>query len=135
MAVYPVVVYKDTGSDFGTIIPDLPGCVSAGESLEIAIQMTHEAVRCHLEGMAKDGEVFPEASDIEAIRNDAEYATCHALSFVEVDLSELSADTERVNITLPRWLISAIDKVERNRSRFLAESAIKALQDRQKRDL
>ncbi len=45
-----------------------------------------------------------------------------------VDLDRLSADSERINITLPKWLISAIDAKEPNRSRFLPESAIAGLQ-------
>ncbi|MCZ6616833.1 MAG: type II toxin-antitoxin system HicB family antitoxin [Gammaproteobacteria bacterium] len=53
MVTYPVVVYKDEESDYGTVVPDLPGCVSAGASLSIAMEMTNEAVQCHLEGMGQ----------------------------------------------------------------------------------
>ncbi len=135
MVTYPVVVYKDQDSDYGTVVPDLPGCVSAGASLSIAMEMTHEAVQCHLEGMAKDRDAFPAPSELDAIADDAEYADAKAFSTVAVDLNRLSADSERINITLPRWLISAIDRDEPNRSKFLAESAIKALQEKQDKDV
>ncbi|MDA1077409.1 MAG: type II toxin-antitoxin system HicB family antitoxin, partial [Proteobacteria bacterium] len=52
---------------------------------------------------------------------------------IQVDLDRLSAESERINITLPKWLISAIDSSESNRSRFLAESAIRALSEQQGR--
>ena len=135
MQTYPVVVYKDPESDYGTEVPDLPGCYSAGVTLSEALQQTREAIYAHLEGMAKDAEVAPEASDLSDIRELGNYADAFALAVVEIDVSKVSAETERVNIMLPKWLISSIDASETNRSRFLAESAIKALQEKQRKDV
>ncbi len=133
MVAYPVVVYKDEDSDYGMVVPDLPGCVSAGPSLSIAMEMTHEAVQCHLEGMAKDGDPFPAPSELDDVVEDEEYAHAKAFAAVEIDLDRLSAESERINITLPKWLISAIDSAEPNRSRFLAKCAIEGLQHANKR--
>lgn len=36
---FPVVIHKDTDSDYGVTIPDLPGCFSAGTTLK-SIQIT-----------------------------------------------------------------------------------------------
>ena len=41
---YPVVMHKDEESGYGVSVPDLPGCFSAGETLEDAIESVHEAV-------------------------------------------------------------------------------------------
>jgi predicted RNase H-like HicB family nuclease len=135
MQAFPVVVYKDPDSDYGTEVPDLPGCYSAGTTLSDALQQTREAIYAHLEGMAKDAEVAPEASDLTDIRDLDKYADAYAFAVVEIDVSKVSAETERVNIMLPRWLISSIDAAASNRSRFLAESAIKALQEKQRKDV
>ena len=35
---YPVVVHKDPNSDYGVTVPDLPGCFSAGETMDEALQ-------------------------------------------------------------------------------------------------
>jgi predicted RNase H-like HicB family nuclease len=132
---YPVVVYKDPDSDYGTVVPDLPGCHSAGSTLSEALEETREAIYTHLEGMAKDGEVFPRPSDLSAIRESGEFSDAAAFAVVEIDVNRVSAETERVNITLPKWLISSIDASESNRSRFLAESAIRALQEKQRKGI
>jgi predicted RNase H-like HicB family nuclease len=135
MQTYPVVVYKDPDSDYGTVVPDLPGCHSAGSTLSDALEETREAIYTHLEGMAKDGEVFPEPSDLSVLQESGGFSDAVAFAVVEIDVNRVSAETERVNITLPKWLISSIDASESNRSRFLAESAIKALQEKQRKDV
>ena len=130
MQAYGIVVYKDPESDYGTEVPDLQGCYSAGSTISEALEQTREAIYTHLEGLAKDGEVAPKPSDLSIIQASGDYADAFAFAVVEVDLSRVSAATERINITLPKWLISSIDASEPNRSRFLAQSAIKALQDK-----
>ena len=67
MQVYPVVIYKDPDSDYGTLVPDLPGCHSAGATIAEALEETKEAIYAHLEGMAKDREIFPRPTDLSAI--------------------------------------------------------------------
>jgi predicted RNase H-like HicB family nuclease len=58
---YLVVFAKCTGSNFSGHAPDVPGCVAAGDTLdEMTVQM-REALEFHLEGMAEDGEMAPEA--------------------------------------------------------------------------
>ena len=42
---YPVVIHKDVESVYGVTVPDLPGCFSAGETLEEAIESAQEAHR------------------------------------------------------------------------------------------
>ncbi len=135
MQAYPVVVYKDPDSDYGTEVPDLPGCYSAGTTLSEALQQTREAIYAHLEGMAKDAEVASKASDLSDIRVMDNYADAFAFAVVEIDVSKVSVETARVNIILPKWLISSIDATESNRSRFLEESAIKALQEKHRKDV
>ncbi len=34
---YPVVIHKDKNSDYGVTVPDLPGCFSAGTTMEEAL--------------------------------------------------------------------------------------------------
>ena len=56
---FPIVIHKDRNSGYGVIVPDLPGCFSAGDTLDDAIDSAHEAIACHLEGLLMDGERFP----------------------------------------------------------------------------
>lgn len=56
---YLVIIEKaDTG--FSAYVPDLPGCVSAGETLEETKRLIAEAIEYHIEGMLEDGESIPE---------------------------------------------------------------------------
>ncbi len=41
-------------------VPSLPGIVTQGETLEEAIAMAKDAIRCHIEGLLADGETVPE---------------------------------------------------------------------------
>jgi predicted RNase H-like HicB family nuclease len=85
---YPIVIRKDSDSDYSVEIPDLPGCFSAGSTVEEAMDMAKEAAECHIEGLLIDSEPVPPASDIEAHRGNADYEDC-ILAAVEVRISDL----------------------------------------------
>lgn len=62
---YPVVIHKDPDTAFGVIVPDLPGCFSAGDSIEDALSQAEDAVLCHLEAMRLDATVVPLPRSVE----------------------------------------------------------------------
>ena len=49
--------------NYGVVFPDFMGCVSAGETLDEASAMAHEALQLHVEGMVEDGEALPSPTD------------------------------------------------------------------------
>ena len=65
---YPIAIHKDSNSDYGVIVPDLPGCFSAGSTIDEALLMAREAVELHLQGLLDDGQTIPLPSDIETLR-------------------------------------------------------------------
>ncbi len=54
MKTYPVVCFKDDDSDFGFMVPDMPGCVSAGETFELAYLSIVEAIEMHIHAEVSD---------------------------------------------------------------------------------
>ena len=58
------VIYEKTGNGYSAHLPDLPGCVAAGVTLEETQQLIREAVEMHLEGMREDGEPIPEPTTV-----------------------------------------------------------------------
>ena len=54
------VVYERTPDNYGVYAPDLPGCVSVGETWEEAQAMMREAIAFHIEAMLEHGEPLPE---------------------------------------------------------------------------
>ena len=75
---YPVVIHKDKGSDYGVTVPDLPGCFSAGATVDEALAMVKEAIELHLEGLIDDGEAIPKPGRIEDHKRKREYAGAHS---------------------------------------------------------
>jgi len=58
---YLVVVEKGPSS-FGAYVPDLPGCIAAGDTREEVLALIHEAIEFHLEGLKEDGQSIPPPS-------------------------------------------------------------------------
>lgn len=57
---YPVVMHTDDGVRFGVTVPDLlPGCFSAGNTLDDALDSVAEAIDLHLEGLTDSGGEIP----------------------------------------------------------------------------
>ncbi len=70
MHSYIALIHKERESDFGVSFPDFPGCVTAGSTLQKAIDMAAEALELHIEGMVEEGLTVPEPSSIEATMAD-----------------------------------------------------------------
>ena len=125
---YPVVIHKDHDSDFGVIVPDVPGCYSSGDSYDEALSNAIEAIECHLEGLLLDNESLPVGSSIDNWIDNAEYQG-GIWAFIEIDLSQISGKAKRVNITLPERILNLIDlygksHAIKNRSAFLTDAAL-----------
>lgn len=105
---YSVVIHKDPSSDYGVTVPDLPGCFSAGDSLEDALENVIEAIECHIEGLLIDQEPIPSPVSIEKHRENPDFLD-GVWALVDVDLSKISGKTRRVNITVPERILSRID--------------------------
>lgn len=133
---YPVVVHKDAESDYGVTVPDIPGCFSAGETLDQALQEVVEAIECHLEGLLLDGEPIPVPRPLDFHQSNPDYAG-GVWAVVTIDLGNLSGRTRRVNVTLPERILALMDKyaVEHGetRSGLIAEAALAYIAARQPR--
>jgi predicted RNase H-like HicB family nuclease len=67
---YVALIHKEDASDHGVSFPDLPGCVTAGATLDEARAWAEEALSLHLEGLAAAGKATPEPSSLEAVMSD-----------------------------------------------------------------
>ena len=53
---YPIAIETgDSKHACGVVVPDLPGCFSAGDTLDEALTNAREAILLHLEGLLDDG--------------------------------------------------------------------------------
>jgi predicted RNase H-like HicB family nuclease len=128
---YPIALHKDKDSCYGVTVPDIPGCFSAGETIDEAISNAQEAIAAHLEILAEDEIFAPKPSRIETHLKNKDYAGA-IWAYADIDVSGFLGKTEKTTVTLPKLLIKKIDALvlagqAKNRSAFLADSAIKSL--------
>ncbi|MDO9477637.1 MAG: type II toxin-antitoxin system HicB family antitoxin [Pseudohongiella sp.] len=127
--LYPIVIHKDPESTFGVTVPDLPGCFSAGDTLDEALRMSQEAIELHIEGLLEDNDAVPIPHSIDEHQKSTEFQG-GIWALVDVDLDKLMGPAERINITVPRFALRKIDaaaaKAGMNRSQFLVRTALSA---------
>src|SRR5687767_350886 len=73
MAGYIALVHKGNDTSYGVSFPDVPGCISAGDTFEEALENAAEALAGHLSVMKADGDGIPRPRSLEELRNDPEF--------------------------------------------------------------
>ena len=133
---YPIAIESgDEAHAWGVIVPDLPGCFSAGDSLEEAIINAREAIAAHLELLIELGNDVPPVSGMGDLVEKDEYRGL-TWALVDIDVSRLMGGSEKINVTLPKALIDRIDRCVarhpeyKSRSGFLAQAAIERITKR-----
>ncbi len=126
---YPVAIEPGTdAAAWGVIVPDLPGCFSAGDTLEEAMIQAEDAITGWIETALDDGQDIPAPSPVEALRNAHPEFEGWLWALVKVDPAMLDDTLERVNISLPRRVLRRLDARARTagetRSGFIARMAV-----------
>lgn len=129
MRYFPAIVEKSSDG-YGVFFPDLPGCTSAGATLQEAALNAEEALQAHIELSMEHGEPIPEPSTLDQIAADPDVVEA-ARILVRADPP---GRTVRVNITMPEDLLAAVDRYAvrtgYSRSGLLAQ----AVRERLRRD-
>lgn len=104
---------------------------SAGDTIDEAIRNAKEAIFFHVETIVEDGgKVSIESTAIEELISDPDYEGA-IWAYIEVDLSQLDSKPERINISLPRFILHKIDSYvearHETRSGFLARAVLEAI--------
>ena len=127
---YPIAIEQAPGKAYGVQFPDLPGCFSAGDTLDEAISNAAAAVAFHIEGLLDAGEKIPLPRAIEGHSANPDYAGM-IWAITSVDLAALSGKSKRLNISLPERVLRRIDaaagKNGESRSGFIARVALEAV--------
>lgn len=119
---YPAIVER-TDAGYSVFFPDLPGCTSAGRTVQEAARNAEEALSAHLILSAEHGDSIAAPSELDAIEHDAEVDEAARI----LVRAERPGKAIRLNVTLDEGLVAEIDRVAKNRSGFLAEAARAAL--------
>jgi predicted RNase H-like HicB family nuclease len=63
MKRYAIVIEK-AASNYAGYVPDLPGCIATGDTVQDTETLLKEAIELHLDGMREDGGPIPEPSSV-----------------------------------------------------------------------
>lgn len=117
-------IFEPSTSGYGVYFPDLPGCISAGETFEKAMEGAQEALGLHLWNMETDGDAIP-ASTQPPFADMPEGAVVVPVTiYPEMVRNEMETKAVRTNVSLPYWLKAAADKQAVNYSAVL-QSALR----------
>ncbi len=58
------VVFEKAAHNWAAYVPDLPGCVTTGPTLEETRRLIAEAIEFHIEGLRMDGDPIPEPTTV-----------------------------------------------------------------------
>jgi predicted RNase H-like HicB family nuclease len=121
---YPIAIEPGTeATAFGVVVPDLPGCFSAGDSLDEALCGAEEAAAAWVDSMLDAGGAIPRPSTLDALRANKAFKGW-TFGVITIDPSAFDDTVERVNITLPKRVLSRLDAMAKaageSRSGFIA---------------
>jgi len=125
---YPIAIEPGTeNTAFGVIVPDLPGCFSAGDTLDEALVGAEEAAAAWIDAALDAGRAIPQPSSLEQLRGNSDFASW-TVGVITIDPALLDDTVERVNITLPRRVLKRLDALARaageSRSGFIAQLTV-----------
>lgn len=130
---YPACFYPDEERKgaYAVVVPDLPGCVSGGDTLAEAMVMGMDAASGWVLDELEDGKPAPPASPLESI-------TPEPGGFVSMLVLDMDSYAEkygekavRKNLTIPAWLNTFAEKNHINFSQVLQDSLMAIYQQKQ----
>ncbi|ASV97771.1 type II toxin-antitoxin system HicB family antitoxin [Paraburkholderia aromaticivorans] len=125
--IFPIAIESgDADHAFGVVVPDIPGCYAAGDTLEEAYANAKEAIEAHLDVLLDEGLPIPTRLTLPEHQRNPEY-TGFAWGFVATRNIPALKKAVRINISLPEALVQEIDTYAQtrgmSRSAFLALAA------------
>ena len=125
MMHYPILIEEGgEATAFGVVVPDLPGCFSAGDTLDGAMDASREAIAAWVDAALDSGQVVPAPSSLDAVRRLPGYEGW-TVAVIEIDPAVFDDTIERVNITLPKRVLRRLDDLagarHQSRGAFIAE--------------
>ena len=115
---------------WGVAVPDVPGCFSAGDTMEEAMGNARQAIEQHVEVLIEDGVQVPKPRTLAHWQANPEYAGW-VWAVVDVPVEKYLGPAEKINITVPRLVLARIDEYAKtrgmSRSGFLVEAARSAM--------
>ena len=126
--IYPVCIYPGDLGGYTVIVPDLPGCVTEGETIADALEQAVDAASGWVLDELEEGKKAPKASAPENVKADEYENGLVSVIMLDIDAyaEKYGSKAVRKNCTIPAWLNTAAEKANLNFSQILQT----ALQER-----
>lgn len=121
---YPAVFYpcEDKPGGYTVEVPDLPGCVTEGDSLAEAILMAEDAASGWVLDELEDGNPAPEASAPQEIVPEADGMVSMIVLDMDAYAEKYGKNAVRKSLTIPAWLNTIAEKNAVNFSQVLQDA-------------
>lgn len=124
--IYPAVFEPYELEGYTVTFPDLPGCVTEGDSLEHALRMAAEAMSLYLFTLEEDGEPIPAPSSPALIQPQDDYEHGSFVTLVSIVMEPLREEIRnqaiRKTVTIPQWLFCEARNAGIDLSQILQEA-------------
>lgn len=127
---YPVCIYPNSPNEgFTAIVPDLPGCVTCGDTIQEVFEMAVDAASGWVLTELEDGNTPPISSKITAIRADEYPGGFTSMLILDMDAyaEKYGEKAVRKNCTIPAWLNTQAELSGINFSQALQEALLQKL--------
>ena len=121
--IYPAIFEHDTDG-YTITFPDLPGCITCGETLEEAYLMAKDAIELHLYGMEQDNDEIPKPSLPETIKVEQDSFVTLVEAYMPLIRDEMANRAVKKTLTIPKWLNDLGEERKVNFSQLL-QNALK----------
>lgn len=121
IALYPAYIEIDSNESGSGWFKDVPGCIFAGDTLAGIFEDAQQALIAHFESLADSGQEIPLPTQGITPEPDT------VIIAVSIDLEKFEGSAERINITLPKLLISKIDFEVSQNSKYESRSGFIAM--------
>lgn len=122
--IFPAVFEPGAKKGYTVTFPDLPGCITEGDSMEEALHMAKDALELHLYGMEKDGDIMPAPTSPEKLKIPEKSFVSLIEIWMPVIRDEMQNKAVKKTLTIPKWLNDVAEKNNVNFSQVL-QSALK----------
>ena len=120
--LYPAFFRRTDPGGYSADFPDLPGCASAGATLEEVFAGARESLSLHLYGLLEDGDDVPKASDPETIPLEAGAFIALVEGHPDMVRDELRSRSVKKTLTIPSWINEEAERRRINFSQVLQEA-------------
>lgn len=119
--IFPAILSFDEDG-ISVEFPDLPGCLTCGDSAAEAINRAKEALGLHLYSMEEDNEIIPDPTDIKNLDLNKDQIPVLIDVIMPIHRKAIENQAVKKTLTIPQWLNKEAMKHDVNFSQILQDA-------------